>query len=149
MQISIYVYFTLSHLFCILYYGSWYIGGFDCFIIKMCQYFYLGFYHSFIFFSFFKKNFIYFSWRLITLQYCSGFCHTLIWISHGLHVSPSQTPLQILLRKSCFSFVLCAVHMYFNLALLEFTYLFVYSFITIPLIHLSYILNESLSEELV
>ena len=27
--------------------------------------------------------FIYFSWRLITLQYCSGFCHTLIWISHG------------------------------------------------------------------
>ena len=26
---------------------------------------------------------IYFSWRLITLQYCSGFCHTLVWISHG------------------------------------------------------------------
>ena len=25
------------------------------------------------------------SWRLITLQYCSGFCHTLTWISHGLH----------------------------------------------------------------
>ena len=23
------------------------------------------------------------SWRLITLQYCSGFCHTLTWISHG------------------------------------------------------------------
>ena len=24
------------------------------------------------------------SWRLITLQYCSGFCHTLTWISHWL-----------------------------------------------------------------
>ena len=23
------------------------------------------------------------NWRLITLQYCSGFCHTLTWISHG------------------------------------------------------------------
>ena len=22
-------------------------------------------------------------WRLITLRYCSGFCHTLTWISHG------------------------------------------------------------------
>ena len=35
------------------------------------------------------NNFTYFfslffiSWRLITLQYCSGFCHTLTWISHG------------------------------------------------------------------
>ena len=28
-------------------------------------------------------KFIYFNWRLITLQYCSGFCHTLTWISHG------------------------------------------------------------------
>ena len=28
------------------------------------------------------KIFIYFNWRLITLQYCSGFCHTLTWISH-------------------------------------------------------------------
>ena len=25
----------------------------------------------------FFKIFIYFNWRLITLQYCSGFCHTL------------------------------------------------------------------------
>ena len=40
-----------------------------------------------IFFSvFFKLVFlIYFfiSWRLITLQYCSCFCHILTWISHG------------------------------------------------------------------
>ena len=27
--------------------------------------------------SFLKFLFIYFNWRLITLQYCSGFCHTL------------------------------------------------------------------------
>ena len=28
-------------------------------------------------------NYIYFNWRLITLHYCSGFCHTWTWISHG------------------------------------------------------------------
>ena len=31
-----------------------------------------------VFFFFFP--FIFISWRLITLQYCSGFCHTLTWI---------------------------------------------------------------------
>ena len=31
----------------------------------------------------FKYKFIYFNWRLITLQYCIGFCHTLTWIHHG------------------------------------------------------------------
>ena len=36
--------------------------------------------------------FIYFSWRLITLQYCSGFCHTLIWISHGCTCVPHPEP---------------------------------------------------------
>ena len=30
---------------------------------------------------FFK--FIYFNWRLITLQYCGAFCHTFTWVSHG------------------------------------------------------------------
>ena len=44
-----------------------------------------------------KKLFIYFNWRLITLQYCSGFCHTLTWISHGCTYvphpeSPSHIP---------------------------------------------------------
>ena len=29
-------------------------------------------------------SFIFISWRLIILQYCSGFCHTLTWISHGV-----------------------------------------------------------------
>ena len=37
-----------------------------------------------VFFCFlFFFSFIFINWRLITLQYCSGFCHTLTWISHG------------------------------------------------------------------
>ena len=37
-------------------------------------------------------SFIFISWRLITLQYCSGFCHTLIWISHGFTCVPHPDP---------------------------------------------------------
>ena len=47
------------------------------------------------FFSFFFKLinlFILISWRLITLQYCSGFCHTLTWISHGYTCIPHPDP---------------------------------------------------------
>ena len=49
-------------------------------------------------------SFIFISWRLITLQYCSGFCHTLTWISHvnvfmsmnTCHMcSPSRSPLPL------------------------------------------------------
>ena len=43
-------------------------------------------------FLFFIFSFIYISWRLITLQYCSGFCHTLIWISHGFTCVPHPEP---------------------------------------------------------
>ena len=32
------------------------------------------------------------SWRLITLQYCSGFCHTLTGISHGFTCIPPPDP---------------------------------------------------------
>ena len=35
-------------------------------------------------FHLFFFSFIFISWRLITLQYYSGFCHTLTWIRHGL-----------------------------------------------------------------
>ena len=56
------------------------------------------------FFKFFFNFFIiYICWRLIILQYCSGFCHTLIWISHGFtcvphpehpsHLPPHSIPL--------------------------------------------------------
>ena len=44
-------------------------------------------YHIIFFFSF-----IFISWRLITLQYCSGFCHTLTWISHGVTCIPQPDP---------------------------------------------------------
>ena len=37
-------------------------------------------------------SFIFISWRLITLQYCSGFCHTLTWISHGFTCVPHPNP---------------------------------------------------------
>ena len=43
-----------------------------------------------LFFSFFF--FTYFNWRLITLQYCSGFCHTLTWINHGCTCVPHPEP---------------------------------------------------------
>ena len=32
------------------------------------------------------------NWRLITLQYCGGFCHTLTWISHGCTCVPHPEP---------------------------------------------------------
>ena len=42
----------------------------------------------FLFFS----PFIFISWRLITSQYCSGFCHTLTWISCGFTCVPHPDP---------------------------------------------------------
>ena len=44
------------------------------------------------FFFFFFFSFIFISWKLITLQYCSGFCHTLTWISHGFTCVPHPNP---------------------------------------------------------
>ena len=37
-------------------------------------------------------SFIFISWRLITLLHCSGFCHTLTWISHGFTCIPHSDP---------------------------------------------------------
>ena len=50
--------------------------------------------------------FIFLSWRLITSQHCSGFCHTLTWISHGFTCvphpdPPSHLPLYPILLGSC------------------------------------------------
>ena len=45
---------------------------------------------EFVFFFFFHLFFI--SGRIITLQYCSGFCHTLTWISHGFTSIPHSDP---------------------------------------------------------
>ena len=35
---------------------------------------------------------IFINWRLIALQYCRGFCHTLTWISHGFTCVPHPEP---------------------------------------------------------
>ena len=37
--------------------------------------------------------FLFIGWRLTALQYCSGFCHTLTWISHGFTCVPHLEPL--------------------------------------------------------
>ena len=43
--------------------------------------------------SAFSFSFIFISWRLITLQYCRGFYHTLTWISHRFTCVPHPEPL--------------------------------------------------------
>ena len=53
-----------------------------------------AFFFLFVFFFFF--SFIFISWRLITLQYCSGFCHTLTWVSHGFTCVPHPDPPSLL-----------------------------------------------------
>ena len=49
-------------------------------------------YLFFFFLISFFFSFIFISWRLITLQYCSGFCRALIWISHGFTSIPHPDP---------------------------------------------------------
>ena len=46
----------------------------------------------FIYFFLFFFSFTFISWRLITLQHCSGFFHTLTWISHGFTCIPHPDP---------------------------------------------------------
>ena len=39
-----------------------------------------------------NTTFFFLNWRLITLQYCGGFCHTFTWISHGCTCVPHPEP---------------------------------------------------------
>ena len=39
-----------------------------------------------------EKTFFFFNWRIITLQYCGGFCHTFTWISHECTCVPHPDP---------------------------------------------------------
>ena len=48
--------------------------------------------YLFIYFGCTGSFFFLISWRLITLQYCSGFCHTLTWISHWFTCIPHPDP---------------------------------------------------------
>ena len=50
------------------------------------------FFKAFYFFYFLFYFIFFISWRLITLQYCSGFCHTLKWISHRFTCVPIPIP---------------------------------------------------------
>ena len=47
---------------------------------------------GFLIYLFIYFSLIFISWRLITLKYCGGFCHTLIWISHGFTCVPHPDP---------------------------------------------------------
>ena len=42
----------------------------------------------YLFFNVCFHLFFYFNWKLITLQYCSSFCYTSTWISHGCTCVP-------------------------------------------------------------
>ena len=66
----------------------------------------------FLFFKFFS-SFIFISWRLITSQYCSGFCHTLTWISHGFTCISHPNLLTLLISHSCVNMT------YYNCLLLK------------------------------
>ena len=52
----------------------------------------LPFFSIYFIYLFIYFSFIFISCRLITLQYCSGFCHTLTWISHGFTCVPHPDP---------------------------------------------------------
>ena len=49
--------------------------------------------HLFLFYLFFKYKFIYFNWRLITLQYCIGFAICQHESTTGIHMFPTMNPL--------------------------------------------------------
>ena len=75
--------FKLFSLF-VCYFKHWEISAFSenqlCFLFyftKVCIFFF---------------PFIFISWRLITSQHFSGFCHTLTWISHGVTCIPYPDP---------------------------------------------------------
>ena len=57
-----------------------------CWVFQICWHIDCSTLFYFIF------SFISISWRLITLRYCSGFCHTLTWISHGVTCIPHPDP---------------------------------------------------------
>ena len=83
------------------YWRSFYLGescniwlNFGITLLLLC--FLLGSCSNFAYSLLVYFLFIYLNWRLITLQYCSEFCHTLTWISHSctcdLHLEPPLPP---------------------------------------------------------
>ena len=68
------------------YYFPWFLGFLP---FQRPWHFIIFFLHENILFFF---SFIFISWRLITSQHCSGFCHTLTWTSHGFTCVPHPDP---------------------------------------------------------
>ena len=60
---------------------------------------YCGLWFASLSFFFFLIFIFFISWRLITLQYCSGFCHTLTWISRGVTCVLAS----LSIKESCYS----------------------------------------------
>ena len=58
-----------------------------------CTFFFFHLFPSFYLFLLALSFLFFFNWRLITLQYCGGFCHTFTWIHHGcICVDPPEPP---------------------------------------------------------
>ena len=74
-----------------------------------------------------EQCFLFLNWRMLTLQYCDGFCHTSTWMSHRCTcVPPAWTPAPTFLPTpslwvvpehqlwvSCFMHQTCAGHLFY------------------------------------
>ena len=60
--------------------------------ITFCSFYISTCFFTLYFLCYGDSIFFFISWRLITLQYCSSFCHTLTWISHGFTCIPHPNP---------------------------------------------------------
>ena len=76
-----------------------------CVCVCVLLLFFFAWFDSLFFFSF-----IFISWRLITSQHCSGFCHTLTWISHGVTCIPHPNPPSRVFITSTFSQSISVLH---------------------------------------
>ena len=80
---------------------SWYLSKFHIyplfiflyFIVVLAILWHFFFFPLAFFWYWILFYFIFINWRLITLQHCSCFCHTLTWISHGFTCIPHPGPL--------------------------------------------------------
>ena len=69
---------------------------------------------------------IFISWRLITLQFCSGFCHTLTRISHGFTCVPHPNPPSPHWSVFKISFTISFLHPHSNALLLNLSHFLVH-----------------------